>query len=282
MKDFYYILNVDANSTFMEIKEAYENLSAKFQPFLHQKDKFIENQFSEICDAYQVLSDPVSREKYDQELHNIKFIPIKTASKVRRSFFKTRTIDITFTVILGLFTCIFGFYVMISIRNVKAAKAKKVMLAVAVPQHKTIHHKIKRHPKTYTKRVVPNIAGIDTAEAFSPQQKPVAAPPIYTDKNSIASPTIADNTLNETKPVNDIPASNPPTTNDANLPYTTYLKANETGIINMRKFDNYRSQVIMAIPTNSEVAVLERGNSFYKVIFDNTTGFVAKWNVLKK
>lgn len=71
-------------------------------------------------------------------------------------------------------------------------------------------------------------------------------------------------------------------TNEATLPYTTYLKSNETGVVNMRKFDNYGSPVIKVIPTNSEVSVLEKGNSYYKVLFENTTGYVARWNVLKK
>ncbi|WP_299289898.1 hypothetical protein, partial [uncultured Mucilaginibacter sp.] len=61
----------------------------------------------------------------------------------RRSFLKTRTIDVTFTVILGLLTAVFGYYVYTSIRNFKAAKTKKALVAVTIPHHKTIRHKFK-------------------------------------------------------------------------------------------------------------------------------------------
>lgn len=165
MKNFYYVLNVDVNSTLNEIKEAYKNLSEKFQPFLDQHDKFLEAQFGEICNAYQVLSDPVRRRNYDQELEEIKFIPLKKASTAKRSFFKTRTIDITFTLILGLFTFVFGYYVITSIGNFKTAKAKKALVASAVSPHKTNHHHKKHHLKFAAESTYPKIRVVDTAKS---------------------------------------------------------------------------------------------------------------------
>lgn len=202
----------------------------------------------------------------------------------RRNFFKTRTIDITFTVILGLFTFVFGYYVFISIRNFKVVKVKKALVAVVVPPHKTIRHKFKHRPKSSVKRAFPNVSFIDTTANPASQQTPVVQPQpqIYTDKNSIASLKITDVMPKEAKPASVISNTEKQPVKEASLPYTTNLRANETGVINMRKFDNYSSEIIKVILTNSEIAVLERGNSYYKVLFKNTTGYVAKWNVLKK
>ena len=282
MKNFYKILNVDANATLNEIKEAYKNLSERFQPFLDQHDKFLKEEFREICNAYQVLSDPVSRRNYDQELKEIKFIPLKEASKVRRSFFKTRTIDVTFTAVLGLLTFVFGYYVISSVRSFKAAKFKKTLVASTVSLHKTYRHPYKHHLKTAAKSPFPKIQIVDTTKVpFSPKA-PVVQTQIYTDKNSIGNPVIAAAVPDEVKPASVIVNTEKHPIKEAFLPYTTYLRANETGVINMRKFDNYGSEIIKVVPTNAEVSVLEKGTVYYKVLFDNTTGYVARWNVLKK
>ena len=199
----------------------------------------------------------------------------------RRSFLKTRTIDVTFTVILGLFTAVFGYYVFTSIRNFKAAKTKKALVAVTVPHHKTIRHKFKHRAKTFAKSAPPKIPVIDTSEVVSSQPKPITLHQIYADKNSMGSPAIDVNS-DKAKPVIETQSTEKHAIKEASLPYPTYLRANETGIINMRKFADYGSEIIKTIPTNSEVSVLERGTVYYKVLFENTTGYVAKWNVLKK
>lgn len=200
----------------------------------------------------------------------------------RRSFLKTRTIDVTFTVILGLLTVVFGYYVFTSIRNFKAAKTKKALVAKVVPHHKTIRHKLKHRAKTFAKSAPSKIPVIDTAEVVSSQPKPILPHQIYADKNSMGSTTIADVSSSDTKPGSETQSTEKQPVKEALLPYTTYLRANETGIINMRKFADYGSEIIKTIPTNSEVSVLERGPVYYKVLFENTTGYVAKWNVIKK
>jgi hypothetical protein len=206
----------------------------------------------------------------------------------RRSFFKTRTIDVTFTIILGLFTFVFGYYVITSIRHSKAAKAKKAQVASTVVHHKIIHRQKKRRFIVSSKSLHPKISVADTITASSSQPTPVTqaasavTPQIYADKNSIGHTTITAANPDEAKPVSVVLSTEKHAIKEAELPYTTYLKANETGVINMRKFDNYGSPIIKVIPTNAEVSVLEKGNSYYKVLFENTTGYVAKWNVLKK
>lgn len=66
MKDFYYILGVKKNATKDEIKEAYRKLSNKFHPDKNDGDDFFTERFKDILEAYEILSDPNRRLKYDE------------------------------------------------------------------------------------------------------------------------------------------------------------------------------------------------------------------------
>lgn len=65
MKDYYYILGVKSNSTEKEIKSAYRKLSLKFHPDKNEGDKFFEERFKEINEAYEILGDIQKRKEYD-------------------------------------------------------------------------------------------------------------------------------------------------------------------------------------------------------------------------
>lgn len=64
-KDYYSILGVDKNASEKEIKKAYRKLATKYHPDKNQGDKVAEEKFKEVNEAYQVLSDPEKRKKYD-------------------------------------------------------------------------------------------------------------------------------------------------------------------------------------------------------------------------
>lgn len=65
-KDYYKILGVERNASKDEIKRTYRKLALKTHPDRNPGDKKAEDRFKDINEAYQVLSDPEKRARYDQ------------------------------------------------------------------------------------------------------------------------------------------------------------------------------------------------------------------------
>ncbi|WP_193196715.1 DnaJ C-terminal domain-containing protein [Nostoc sp. MG11] len=65
-KDYYAILGVSKTASPEEIKQAFRKLARKFHPDVNPNNKQAEARFKEVNEAYEVLSDPDKRKKYDQ------------------------------------------------------------------------------------------------------------------------------------------------------------------------------------------------------------------------
>lgn len=64
-RDYYKSLGVSKTATDEEIKKAFRKLARKYHPDVAQDKKAAEEKFKEINEAYEVLSDPEKRKKYD-------------------------------------------------------------------------------------------------------------------------------------------------------------------------------------------------------------------------
>lgn len=68
-RDYYEILGVERSADSVTIKKAYRSLAIKFHPDKNPGDKEAEDKFKECAEAYQILSDPNKKARYDQFGH---------------------------------------------------------------------------------------------------------------------------------------------------------------------------------------------------------------------
>jgi len=283
MKDFYYILGVDANCSSIEIKEAYRKLSKKFHPDLNQNDKYFEGRFREIHEAYIILNDPTQRSIYDRNLKKFKSPPFSAGSSTSQQQQRThkpppnayqarpvtsykinprRSIDVLFTIILIAVTIIFGDYVYNAMNApIKSKPYTAPVVASATPNTTPLKH----HHHKHALKIKPVVEEpkVSSAAVLIPKVAPVKVP--ATAIVPVPTPVI-------TKAPEPAP----------NYLYKSTIHANLTGVVNMREAAKISSPVVKEIPGNSEVYVLEKGDVYYKVRFEGAEGYVPKWAVVNK
>ncbi|MCX4368376.1 MAG: molecular chaperone DnaJ [Duncaniella sp.] len=70
-RDYYEVLGVDRNADEKAIKSAYRKKAIQYHPDKNPGDKEAEEKFKEAAEAYDVLSNPDKRAKYDQFGHDM-------------------------------------------------------------------------------------------------------------------------------------------------------------------------------------------------------------------
>ncbi|WP_303345325.1 molecular chaperone DnaJ, partial [uncultured Duncaniella sp.] len=70
-RDYYEVLGVDKNADEKTIKSAYRKKAIQYHPDKNPGDKEAEEKFKEAAEAYDVLSNPDKRAKYDQFGHDM-------------------------------------------------------------------------------------------------------------------------------------------------------------------------------------------------------------------
>ncbi|UCE49393.1 MAG: molecular chaperone DnaJ [Phycisphaerales bacterium] len=68
-RDYYEVLGVSKDASADEIKRIYRRLAMKYHPDKNPDDKEAEAKFKECAEAYEVLSDPDKRQRYDKYGH---------------------------------------------------------------------------------------------------------------------------------------------------------------------------------------------------------------------
>jgi len=253
MKDLYYILGTDRDCTPRELNVAYQKLARKLQPDEKNPDHFLEDHFKEITEAYQILSDPNQRRKYDAAY--------KKNYQRRLYYFKIKHLNVAVTLALLLFTGLFGWYVMKVLggdgKQKRSGSIAPTVQASATTPPPTVHHRKKHKAKVEAAQVIngPALPARDTVLRHSIKPAPIIAnEPIAVRKDTV--------------PI------------QRSITYSTYLQANATGVIYLHELPDYTSAVSIKIPDHSKVTVVEKGRQFYKVEYEDQTGYVPKWTVV--
>lgn len=69
-RDYYEVLGVDRNASADDIKRAYRKLAMKYHPDRNPDDPEAEASFKECAEAFEVLSEPEKRQRYDKFGHD--------------------------------------------------------------------------------------------------------------------------------------------------------------------------------------------------------------------
>ena len=281
MKDYYYILGLDADSTQDEIKEVYRKLSKKLHPDLNQGDEYFENRFKDIQEAFETLRDPAKRAVYDTKLTQFKansevkkqqsyerayrpgpMRPAAAAPKAKRATTLRRGPGLGFDIALSIVVIVVAVYLYRWFTT--KPSFKPVYQEITTPVVPTVHVKHKhKHP-------FKNKAAADSVmQHFNYQPEKVAAArplpkkPVADKPETVEVPIVVNKpavTPTATKPARKTDTIVKPASHSDFL-YETFVHPNVTGIVPMRAYNTFSSNIIASIPGHAKVLVLERGDT---------------------
>jgi len=298
MKDFYYILGLDPNCSLDEIKAAYRKLSKKLHPDLNQGDKYFENRFRDIKEAFETLRNPLKRKLYDEQFNQFKTQkpaeePVRQRSSTRSYSHTTsrpytrpaaakpgkirkRGPGVGLSITLIILSIIVGVYFFgwFSASKPKTQLANAETSVTPQPVHKKHKHK---HPGNNLVAAKADKKSFDTAKIVV--VKPDVMKPMPLKPGPIVTPVAV-----KPEPLRPMIAKTWPDSDQSHSDYlyTTYVHPNLTGIVQMREYNRFNSGIVASIPANARVYVLERGSIYYRVFYDNNIGFVPKWTLHQK
>jgi curved DNA-binding protein CbpA len=274
MKDYYYILGLEANCSLDDIKDAYRKLSKKLHPDLNQGDQFFENRFRDIKDAFETLRDPAKRARYDASLKQTHFQQ-RVEAKPRGKQYNTRRADFKsfkkkgpgagMIITLMLLAGVLAFYTVQYLFASKTPKTYQITEVAAAPvvTHKKHKRKHNRSNLVATPATKPSADTTVASAAELLHIKPAMAIPVKPQSVQLTQ----ESDINQHK---------------KDFLYATYVRPNVTGVINMRAYNTFESKIVETIPARSKVLVLEKGDIYYRVFFDNYIGYVPKWALQEK
>lgn len=90
IKNYYHLLGIGKDASQEEIKQSFRLYALKFHPDRHKGDKFFEEKFKEIQEAYETLSNAEKRREYDKKLFGSKNFVNSSNNEQEKQAFKRK------------------------------------------------------------------------------------------------------------------------------------------------------------------------------------------------
>jgi len=93
LKNYYQILGLSPDCKKDDIKKAYRIYATKFHPDKQNNDKFFEERFQEIKEAYDILIDDNKRVQFDSQYRTSNYSSTNSSSNFNQSRYKNSSVD---------------------------------------------------------------------------------------------------------------------------------------------------------------------------------------------
>ncbi len=91
MRNYYQILGISTQASSQEIRSAYKRMAFLYHPDRNPNNPQAEEQFKQVNEAYQILSDQTKKYYYDLRLNNYLYPPSSQSTNYQRAYTNTQT-----------------------------------------------------------------------------------------------------------------------------------------------------------------------------------------------